>query len=356
MYSHTFLDVKRFRFRTWISLFACFFVLFDLLSLSECNNDWQGYEDAYNQVYEAEGDIGYYGLNAICFNLGINYGDFYTFFQALTDLLLLIGFARLSDKGWHILLPMLLLMISPNLPILIRYYFAFALLLNALPFYIKKNYVKFGILCLVSFSFHSGLVLFIPVFLLYRIKKTNTEQQYISKLLKYSLFVAIGKESVLAFLKLVGLNVFGLYADQGAQWMSSIYFDVMYFMWFCYCYYVHCKVVSHSPKVLKNDKTYSSLYYFIHYPLLFLFVSDIQIVGIRIFEPILIICVAYLFYSAKYITNRKLHLTAMCFLLLLLSSLMKYYFLGLITGMSQWTIYYTEILISNTRSLLLNMF
>lgn len=334
--------------------FVIFFILYDILALSTYNNDWDAYEQMYLGVFDSS-DFFFQYLISFANNIGLTYSQFYTVVQLFIYICCILFYLKFVKRGMILLLGVLLIVASPNLPILIRYYLAFSIFLLSNITRINGNKTLTCFLLLIAFFTHSAILICFPLFFgVWYLEKKRQERIY-CKLLALALLIGVIKFFIFDFLTSVGLNVFSSYTDDVASVSSTIFMDCLYFSWFCSCYYIHSKVKK-TCSLWYQDKQYMFLYSSVLYPILFVFISNIMIVQFRLYEPFVIISLVYMLYAKNKYLNQNIKVIGLIVCLLFLSFFMKYILLGLMTGgISEWFVHYSEIILSNDRSIILKL-
>lgn len=329
-----------------IGIIISYVMYIAIIAISEYNNDWDAYERLYNGIQTDSKDIGYNLLMNLGNYFGLSFSEFYTFIQIAIFSLLIFPFIRYKTGKYVIYAIFCLTLLAPNIAILIRYYLAFAIFFVA-QFILKRKLLKI-LYTLFALSVHSGILCLLPLLILrgYIKKHIYTINKYISQIVLFSFFLFLAKEFVLIVLAKVGFSVFSVYNGNYATLGATIFTDIRYFIWFVFVLYIHNKLTA-KDIIIINDKTYITLLSANIYPFLFIFLSNIQIVADRIFEPLLIFSLLYVLYVLKIYSNIKLGVIKILYLVLLVSILLKYFIISFFTGsISEWIIYYQEIILS----------
>lgn len=346
--------MKRDKIKSLFSGLLVLFVMYDVLALSTYNNDWDGYERMYLGTFESR-DFFFQLLIGYANKINLSYSQFYTLIQTFIYTVCVFYTFKFIRNGALLLLGVLLIVLSPNLPILIRYYLAFSIFLLSNITYIRGLKITTAVLLLLSFFTHSAIIICFPVYgLFWYLRLKKTEKLY-KKLFFLSIVIGVAKIFIFAFFVHIGLNVFSSYTNDIASILSTIFMDCIYFSWFCASYIIHSKVAIRC-STYKQDKQYVFLYSSVLYPILFILISNIMIIQIRLYEPFVLLALIYMLYARSKYLDRSTWVISIIVCILFFTFIMKYILLGVLTGgISEWFVHYNEILLSNERSILLKL-
>lgn len=344
-------------------LFAIFsfLLLFDLVALSEFNNDWQGYQNIYDGVVtEVDGDIFFYFLMQIFNAQGYDYIFFNTILVTVIVALIVLFFYLHAGKNYVLFISFVLTLLVPNCPILLRFYLSFSLFLIAFHFYIKRRFFLQCLCIIPALLIHSGIVIFLPIFFIDYFFSGFIERKQ-AVLPKYLFIIALClltiKSSIFNLLGSIGLNVFVAYLNEATGLFTTIYFDSITLVWFVFAYYLHKKVTVAVPNIIERDEEYRFFLICIIYVFFFLGFTDTMILVIRLYEPLSLIALIFILNVQKYIPSYNHKISQILQILLFYSIFAKFFLPSLLTGKeSEWLIHYIEILKNNPRSIILSPF
>ena len=335
------------------------YIVFDILALTSHNNDWDVFLHRYETEYVST-DYLFDAINVFFHKYKIEFETFFRICQFVTYYLIFYTFYRFCNEKFILFTLLLLTLIAPHINILMQYYLGFSVLLLSGVAYIN-NMTRTSIALLVSsIGIHTGLLIFMPMFyILYQMRKrVITSNKLLGHLLLFSLIFFISFNFLFFVAERLGLGVFVYYKDwEKSSIIAAIFMGLIYYPWFIYSLYIHYKNEKKMGKCFwKCDKAYRLLLASNYLPFLFIFLSNFMIIQFRVLEPLLILSFIFIIYSKKYYNLGKSTVLSLCSLIIF-GGLLKYFFLGYIKGgISEWVEHYTEIVVFNYDSIILNLF
>lgn len=335
------------------------YIVFDILALTTHNNDWDVFLHRYETGY-ASTDYLFDTMNIFFNKCKIEFMTFFRICQFVTYYLIFYTFYRFCNDKFILFTLLLLTLIAPHINILMQYYLGFSVLLLSSVAYVNNNTRTSIALIIISIGIHTGLLIFMPMFyILYKMRKRIvTSNKMLGRLLLFSLIFFISFNFLFFVAERLGLGVFVYYKDwEKSSISAAIFMGLIYYPWFIYSLYIHYKNEKKIGKGFwKSDKVYKLLLASNYLPFLYLFLSNVMIIQFRVLEPLLILAFMFIIYSKKYYKLGKSTVLSLCSLMIS-GVLLKYFFLGYIKGgISEWVEHYTEIVVFNYDSIILNLF
>lgn len=335
------------------------YIVFDILALTTHNNDWDVFLHRYETGY-ASTDYLFDTMNIFFNECKIDFKTFFRICQFITYFLHFYTFYRFCNDKFILFTLLLLTLIAPHINILMQYYLGFSVLLLSGVAYVN-NHTRISIaLIVISIGIHTGLLIFMPMFYIFHQMRKRGVASYkmLRRLLLFSLVLFVSYNFLFFVAERLGLGVFVYYKDWAKSSISAaIFMGLIYYPWFIYSLYIHDKNEKKMGRYFwKSDKLYTLLLAFNYLPFLFLFLSNVMIIQFRVLEPLLILSFMFIIYSKKYYNLGKSSILPI-FSLIISGVLLKYFFLGYIKGgISEWVEHYTEIVVFNYDSIILNLF
>ncbi len=146
----------------------------------ETGTDWEQYYEVFifadwSNIFSFDRGLGnmepgYVFLNTLIANLGGNY----TVFLLITNLYILLSYARFSIKNSNFPIYIFVLIIFSTQFFPVRIGLAVAIIIWGLDSLSKKNNVRIIIYTILASTIHSSAIIFIPIYFICRYKKTPT--------------------------------------------------------------------------------------------------------------------------------------------------------------------------------------
>lgn len=147
-----------------------FFLMWTLWGFNTSNADYLNYEQIYNYMgYKSLSsyggvELGFGRLMYIVNQLGINYQGFLKILSFICLILYGISFKRLSDKPGYLFIMYLYFPFFLDI-MQIRNALAAAIVVNALPYILKKKYIIFTIIIIIASFFHTTSLFYLLLLL-----------------------------------------------------------------------------------------------------------------------------------------------------------------------------------------------
>jgi hypothetical protein len=325
-----------------------FLLLFIIIGSATFNNDWFVYELLYDEIKPTY-DLFYILSFQLFRSFGLVYLDFYLWNQVLIFLLFLFFITRFTSKYLFFVVLVILIIASPNLSILLRFYTAFAFFLVSIyQFKINQNRsLGFVFLFFATIS-HFGTIIFVGIFAIF--KYFNIERS-IKSVLAVGLGLLLVKEILFSLLSSLGIGSFAIYIteEEASSLQGGIMALLPYIPWMIFIYWQHRKVFRKN-SAAQNDEKYVFLYKLSLFPFFLVFLSIFtQIIQHRYVEPFSIVWCIFMIYSLRYEDSKQKRFLGVVtiFLLILASLYLKYFLPLLLIGRSEWLLHYIQILNSN---------
>ena len=330
-----------------INLVICFVAFYLIIVCATFNNDWIAYQSLFDGQ-KPTNDL----LYAIGFRLfasiGYSFENFYFVNQIFISLALLYFISRFVPKYIFLVTLSILFIAAPNLSILLRYYNAFVLFLIAIYFFNKdKKYISY-FLFFMSIISHFGIIILI---LFVVVKNKIKVKSNIKNIAIIATVLWLVKDFLFLVLTALGIGSFVIYIEEEkSSFVGGIFAMTPYLPWVVFVLMRHKHLVKTQIETLETDKTYMLLFRLSSFSFLFLVMAIFtQIIMHRYVEPFVIVWSMYLCYTIKFQKSTfSTYLFLFKFLIVLfLSFYLKYIFPIQFNGISEWTIHYLEILLSN---------
>lgn len=265
------------------------------------NSDWDGYQFFYEGA--SSGDILFDFLSPIFNNHGYEYRNLYQFYIILMGISFTYFASRFSLNNTFVIIIIYLVFMIVPLSNQISYYVAFALfLISTYQLIVLKNKIAFIVFCFISVISHNGIIpLYLFIAFFYLIKE--------KRILNVSIWSSIALLGLTLLLFLLVPTFFGRFIgyfeeNRRSSILGGLYSNLIWIIWIFLIYKRHKNLKKLYPEQLTVDVKYNYLYKLSLFPIMFIPIGFLlKIISSRYILAIIIVLLAYAFYSLKY-TNK----------------------------------------------------